>query len=218
MATQAELDTKLRYAVDKGEFEYVASLLEQGADIECETLSGRTPLIIAATNNYREIVDLLLTKQANLNTRDYTGCSALLYAAEQGNQKIVRALLIKGAESNRHNQWGLNALMHAAMRGDLDIAADLLEHGARINFSAGSEGKTALYYAVIHNRIEMIKFLVEKGADIDAKDQMGKTVLKHAEENQKEEAIAIIKSINEQRALDAVIPIQQENNLHVLKF
>jgi ankyrin repeat protein len=69
---------------------------------------------------------------------------------------------------------GSTALMHAAYAGTLDIMRELVDRGA--NVKARSERKaTALHWAVAD--AAKLKFLLSKGAEIDAKTVEGRTTL-----------------------------------------
>jgi hypothetical protein len=64
-------------------------------------------------------------------------------------------------------------LMKVAYSGDTDVAELLLEHGANINAQDGY-GNTPLSYAVRAENLTMVRFLVEKGANIDLGGDQGK--------------------------------------------
>src|SRR5699024_8125815 len=56
----------------------------------------------------------------------------------------------------------------------------LLEKSAQIN-AVNSDGRTALHTAISGNgNLEMVKLLVEKGADVTVKDKEGLTLVDHA--------------------------------------
>jgi ankyrin repeat protein len=61
------------------------------------------------------------------------------------------------------------ALCNAAGSGDIDRAKELIEAGAKVNNHDGGDGATPLHLAARYNQVDMINFLLAKGAHIDAK-------------------------------------------------
>lgn len=112
------------------------------------------------------------------------GATPLMRAAKVGDAALMKVLLDKGADANRAMKSGTTALMIAASRpgraagpvertiGALTV---LLERGADVN-AATTNGDTALHQAVGRGD-EIVKFLVDKGAKLDARDKAGRTPL-----------------------------------------
>jgi hypothetical protein len=79
-----------------------------------------------------------------------------------------------------------NALIRAARKGDLDAIHKALKNGARINsryidgwafLDEGDTGFTALMFAVLGKRTDVIKLLIENKADLEVRDHEGCTAL-----------------------------------------
>ncbi|MBK6982962.1 MAG: ankyrin repeat domain-containing protein [Betaproteobacteria bacterium] len=68
-------------------------------------------------------------------------------------------------------------LLAASSAGDLAAAALLLRRGAQINSRFGGEGQTALHRAAAQNEVQMVKFLLDHGADPNVADADGNTPL-----------------------------------------
>jgi hypothetical protein len=100
-----------------------------------------------------------------------------------GDAALMRLLLDKGADANRAMKSGTTALMVTVNRQGRLSGPDgappsrrrrcCLERGADIN-AANANGDTALHVAVTKGD-ELVKFLVEKGATLDAKDKYNRT-------------------------------------------
>lgn len=82
-------------------------------------------------------------------------------------------------------------LCNAIVKGDLATVKKFIEYGSDVNETAN--GTTPLMLAARYNKVEIIKFLLEKGAKLDAKDERGYTALQYAELSKASEAVALLK-------------------------
>lgn len=85
----------------------------------------------------------------------------------------------KKADVNRKdNLFNYGPLAYAVMRGNFDLIKLLLENGADINATYGTYDDTALHIAANQNyKKEIIAYLLDKGANIEAKNKKGETAL-----------------------------------------
>jgi len=67
-----------------------------------------------------------------------------------------------------------------AAASDQKAASQMLENKPGWLHAKSSTGETALHYLVIENDIEAVKFLIDKGAEVDSRDNSGSTPLMHA--------------------------------------
>ncbi len=175
--------TPLHIAAEKGCTETVELLLKEGADINAENSDGQTPLHEAVWNGYTETVKLLLDKKANVNTKDNYGKTALDYASERSHNDSERShndivgILIQRIRQQKNSQNLLDALK----RGDKEAVEILLELGPNeIDINDEECGVTPLHLASSIGYIDIIRMLLEKGADINAQDNYGQTPLYYA--------------------------------------
>jgi ankyrin repeat protein len=112
------------------------------------------------------------------------GATPLMRAAKAADAPLLTLLLEKGADPNRAMKNGTTALMVAASRPGraaggpertLEALAVLLARGADVN-AATPDGATALHQAV-GRPDAIVRFLVQKGARLDAKDKFNRTPL-----------------------------------------
>ena len=75
--------------------------------------------------------------------------------------------------------------------GDFETVKKFVEYGANVNES--SNGVSPLMLAARYNQVEIIKFLLEKGADANAKDERGYNAFKYAEMSKATEALLLLK-------------------------
>jgi hypothetical protein len=125
--------TPLISAAYLGDVEMVEVLLNYGADIQAQTIFGRTALHWAAGSHHfsdPEVVRLLLKYGADINLRAIIdgGITPLHSAAAGGRADAVRVLLEHGASVDEKNTWGRTAFQVA--RTD-EIKKLLSEHSAK---------------------------------------------------------------------------------------
>lgn len=124
---------------------------------------------------------------------------ALWAAAAEGSLEDVRKLLSEGAAVDQQHQ-GWTPLMKAAEEGHIQIAVELLDRGADIEAS-NRKGRTALSFAAAPSmdgkerrpsKVDMVKFLVDKGAKIDRKDDNGQTAKQRASQEGRDEVVSVL--------------------------
>ena len=98
------------------------------------------------------------------------GFTALQAAASSGNVEVARLLLAKGAEVNTPSQDGRTPLHFAAGGSSIELIALLLDHKANIDaVQSGHPGKaTPMMYALQNGRVENLKLLLKRGANLKA--------------------------------------------------
>ncbi len=87
----------------------------------------------------------------------------------------------------------VSPLCIAISKGDVESVKKIIEYGADVN--AKSNGMTPLMFAARYNKVEILKFLVSKGAKITEKDAKGFTALKYAELSNAFDAVQYLKQV-----------------------
>ncbi|CAN0593548.1 unnamed protein product, partial [Ectocarpus sp. 12 AP-2014] len=113
-------DQPLHAACVVGCSEGIRALVQHGADINTITAEGRTPLSLAAKNNWDDATKLLLDAGADVNApaRTTDESQALSLAASRGCVK---------------DKDGYSALHHAALGNQVDAIDALVSTGAVID-------------------------------------------------------------------------------------
>ncbi len=93
--------------------------------------------------------------------------------------------------SNVVLNYGNSPLCNAILKGDIATVKKFIEYGADVNEM--SNGLTPLMFAARYNKIDILKYLMEKGADKDIRDERGNNALKYAENSKSVEAAAYLK-------------------------
>ncbi|MEW7290987.1 ankyrin repeat domain-containing protein [Aquimarina sp. 2304DJ70-9] len=82
----------------------------------------------------------------------------------------------------------------AIVKGDTETVKKLIDLGSDVNKK--SNGMTPLMFAARYNRVDIIKLLVEKGANIKTKDSKGYNAMKFAKLSNAKEAIALLEELS----------------------
>lgn len=132
-----------------------------------------TPLIVAAAYGRTEVVRLLLDKGADVNMGNEGSETPLHYAARHGHTTVMNILLEHGADVSQAGTGCGTPLQWAARNGQIKGAELLLAYDADIDQNEGA----ALRDAVGNQHAGMVRFLLEKGADVNAGGVYGCTAL-----------------------------------------
>jgi ankyrin repeat protein len=120
----------------------------------------------------------LVAKGADVNVKDSRGETPLMYSAAVGSLTSMRFLIDKGADVNVQNQFGSTALIWSVT--DLAKVRLLLDHGANPNL-ASKRGRTPLLVAAMSDSsAAIVRLLLAKGADVNAKDFLKTTAVRAA--------------------------------------
>ena len=159
----------LLQAINKNKHDKVSKLIQAGYDVNKEGDSyPSTPLTYAIRNGNFQIIQLLVENGANTNTEPIQGLSPLNEAILRGDVLIVNYLLEHGAEvspkGNPRN--ALQPIEYATRLSRCkEIIEALLKYGADVNSAVSGTG-TPLYGAIAHKNYEVVRCLLEHGADI----------------------------------------------------
>lgn len=176
--------TPLFLACANGELESVQFLLQNQAIVNTKDKDGNTPLMTAAGFGSPEVVKLLLENNADSKFQNKEGVFALLEAASTLCVENVKKLVY--SYSNAINLADSNyetPLMRAAGINCLQSVQFLLQNGASVNLQA-KDKSTALIKAIdcydstfSNFSIEVIRVLIEAGANVDLQNEVGETAL-----------------------------------------
>jgi ankyrin repeat protein len=171
--------------------ELTALLLERGAKVDQRSYTGYTALWLASRVGKVETAKALLAAGAEVDARDTRdGATPLYQAAVGGHADVVKLLLKAGADPNARATKRLDTtpLMAASRCGSLESVNALLSSGADPKAS-DTEGHTALMYAAIAAKEDVLVALLKAGALVNAKDGKGETALFAAYQSANPDAI-----------------------------
>lgn len=155
---------------------------------------------------------LLVERGADVHFRDQYGHNALFFAIQKNSVEMVETLLKSGARPDiidpDPDRNYTTTLSVAALYGNPDIMALLLEYGGSsiIDFQDSKIQHTALHSAVNGGWLEVVKVLVEHGANSSLKSRQGLSALDLALELQLPSIVDYLSPIHlaifEKKALD----------------
>jgi ankyrin repeat protein len=168
-----------------GAVEAIRVLAGRGADVNArESHRGQTALMWAAGGKQPGAVQALIGLGADVNARSTSGFTPLMFAAREGDPESARLLLDAGARIDDTTPSGESALLVAAASvagvtardyrliaepsGHEAVALLLLARGANVN-QADTLGMTPLHHAVETRKRDLLKALVTRGANLDAR-------------------------------------------------
>jgi len=93
----------LMKAISNGNVANVKRLIQSGVNVNVTTISGKTPLMLAAFKGYGDIVQLLIDAGADRHAADREGNTALKIAERQGFTR-TKALLLTHGELTGHTR------------------------------------------------------------------------------------------------------------------
>jgi ankyrin repeat protein len=153
--------TPFYVAAKNGDAPYMRLLAQHGADPKLPNALGVTPLIVAAGLDYWE----------GEAPGPFTGCS------EAERIEAVKLAIDLGNDINAHADFG-----DYRMEGDpqyllLYYPLNFSELTDKVQGDPRWTGSTALHAAVVSGQPGIVKFLIDRGADVNAKTKLGWTPL-----------------------------------------
>ena len=187
---EPSLEESLLLAVGMGDIEEVNRLLDRGARINYrQGSSGLTPLMVAEKE---AVVSVLLQRGANPNAVDQDGATPLHHAVLKEEAEGMIALLVQGgADVNavapgRSRETPILSAKQNYFEGNDHVRGEriirlLAKCGADVN-AADDLGYTLLITSVVNRKMDLVRLMVELGADTGKRTVEGKTALAYARE------------------------------------
>nr|XP_006126992.1 2-5A-dependent ribonuclease [Pelodiscus sinensis]XP_025042367.1 2-5A-dependent ribonuclease [Pelodiscus sinensis] len=208
--------TPLHSAVQADKEEIVMLLLEHGADPLAKKKNGATPFIVAGIVGNKNLLQLFLSKGSEINECDDNGFTAFMEAAWYGNEEALKFLHREGADVNQKrmvneekmvlNKGGGTALMDAAREGHYSAVKILVDEMKADMDICDNNDRNALVHAFLRRDSKeresiasIALFLLDRGVDVNRRDEHGKTTLILAVEIQ---SLDLVKALLEKNEVD----------------
>jgi ankyrin repeat protein len=181
----ADPNAALLRAAAEGDADAVAVALRSGAEIEARDQHGRTPLLLASTYDHVPVAEVLVALGADPDALDDRHDTPWLVTGVTGSVAMLEALLPANPDLTVRNRFGGLSPIPASERGHVDYVRRVVQTDVDLDH-VNDLGWTALLEAIIlgdggpaHH--EVIRILLEAGADPGIPDANGITPLQHAE-------------------------------------
>ena len=101
----------------------------------------------------------------------------LYLASEKGHLDVVKELIAHRADINKGTDAGVTPLSAASLNGHVKVVNELLNNKASVDQADNKDGSTPLHLASWYDYVDIVRALVEEGADVNIKDRYGDTPL-----------------------------------------
>jgi len=190
--TQEPGCTPLMRAAESGRLAKVRALLAAGADVNAKIPHWEhTALMLAAGNDHLEVVEALLAAGADPNAVAFghggVFSLAWMFAMDRCNKKwleMMDAMIAAGVEINPKTGLYLSPLGYGIVEKDTVMVEAMLKRGADVNLRDEATGETLLMFAARYSSVEVVKILLDAGADVNATNKEGNTALVTAKESE----------------------------------
>ncbi|KAK4435797.1 Potassium channel AKT1 [Sesamum alatum] len=186
-----DMPLSLCFAAARGDDLLLHHLLRRGLDPNELDSNGRNALHLAASKGFLECVLLLLDYGANPNTKDSEGNVPLWDAILGKHEAVIKVLVDNGATLSSGDVGGFACF--AAEQNNTELLNEITKFGGDVTL-LNSSGTTALHTAISEENVEIVKFLMEQGADIDKPDAHGWTPRALADHQGHEEIKALFQT------------------------
>uniref|UniRef100_A0A673LXN2 Histone-lysine N-methyltransferase EHMT2-like n=1 Tax=Sinocyclocheilus rhinocerous TaxID=307959 RepID=A0A673LXN2_9TELE len=158
-------------AAKQGEAQRVLLMLMEGIDpsYQSDSQNRRCALHAAAQRGLLEVCYLLIQAGAKVDAQDKTLRTPLLEAIVNNHVEVVKYLIQTGACI--YHADGSTGLHHAAKLGNLEVVMLLLSTGQVDINAQDSGGWTPIIWAAEHRHIDVIRALLNRGANVTLRDK-----------------------------------------------
>jgi len=157
---------ELHEAAKENDTARIRELIEKGADVNAKDENGRTPFHHACQNLHGDTIQLLRDHGADVNAKDNRGFTGHDLAQEtrqyrQDLQQLTRETF-EAVKEGRVND------VHHNLEYGVDV-------NARRNNDDWDKHNTLLHHACEHGQADVTQLLIDRGADVNAKNKDGQT-------------------------------------------
>jgi ankyrin repeat protein len=209
--TNANGWTAAMFAVSNGKLAALHALVDAGIDLNQGDKDGRTPLMLAAQQGDKEMVEVLLNANADPSLVNSENVSAYDVALQSGRQivalqiaescvlrgiykndvDLITISIKRGAYINIPTPAGWTALIFSSSTGNKLLTKELLKLGADVN-RAESDGWTPLHFAAHNGHKAIVDILLSEGANFAYLSKSRKTAKDLAKDAGNKEIVEII--------------------------
>lgn len=193
----ADPDAALLAAAASGDADAAAVALRAGANLETKDAQGRTPLLIASAADHVAVARVLVALGADPDAVDGRSDTPWLVTGVTGSVPMGEVLLLAHPDVTLRNRYGGVSIIPAAERGHSAYVRWATTHTDIDVNHVNDLGWTALLEAVIlgnggPEHVEVVRALLDAGADRGIADRDGVTALEHARQRGQTEVVRLL--------------------------
>ncbi|HSW61330.1 MAG TPA: ankyrin repeat domain-containing protein [bacterium] len=189
--SSVEAGTLMYVAVEKNDT-WIASLVGRNkSDLSITFDKGRSILWYAAQKEAWDVFDEFVKSGINLGIKDSTGSTIISWAMESGASNVIDRLNKLGVKTVPPDVDRL--VKQAVTNEDIDRLSSLVLMKPNLN-SIYEDGLTLLWYASIKKRTDIVATLLKGGANANAADKTGRSLLLYCIETRRFEIAKLLKT------------------------
>ncbi len=153
------------------DFQFIQDLIAVGCPIDARDESLSTALHFASWHGYLDVAKILISNGVEVDARDIKGRTALHYATGENDLEVARFLISRGAQLDAREKWGRTPLHYAALKMEILVYN---EDKAEVD-GVDEYGRIDVDVSSMDRQLEMVKFLISIGAEVNAGDNWSQT-------------------------------------------
>jgi len=219
-STDKSGNTVFNYAAKGGNIPTLKKLLEKGVKFDDNALFMASQGGRGMAPNKLETYQYLESLGINLNAINKNGENVLHSIVRKEQQvEIIKYFVSKGVDANKSDNDGNTPFMNAAsVNGELEVIYLFANSIKDIN-QRNTKGVSALGFAVKGNTAEIVKFLLDKGTDVNTVDVSGENLAAYLIQSynpQKNQVFQEKAKVLVDKGLDMQTPQKNGNTLYHL--
>jgi ankyrin repeat protein len=164
------LSQAIHFAAMNNNTNTIEQLIAAGSDVNSKAKNGTTPLILASHYGYVDIINCLIKNGALNNICDDDSNYPIHFGIDSNNAySVTKALVEPGCDLNVKNKNGSTAIQKACLINNEQVVYLLHKNGATLNL--------CLNRATYKNNINLVRFFLDNGANVNEEDSDGNTPL-----------------------------------------
>jgi uncharacterized protein len=185
-------------AGERGDLSAINRLLTAGTKVDVADEARRTALYLAVVHNKVEAARLLLSEGASVNAQARDLDTPWLLAGALGRADILRLMIPHGPDLSVHNRFGGTALIPACEKGHVEAVRVLLDTAIDLDHVNALGWTCLIEIAYLSDggprHQDIVRLVLQAGANPNIADRHGKTALWHAETRKLSGLVAILRS------------------------
>ena len=222
--SQEDIQKLLDHAIENNHVENLKKMLKTGYKLATPYYMGNANKLISS-RKYDIVFFLIEQGLLDVKKANQYGYTLLHEASAKGHSELVRLLVSKGLDINSQSRSGASALHYPTRYGFGITVTTLIQLGidpnlkVTLNYPGFSWNQTtALHIAVKRGHNEIVKKLLESGADPLMKDGNGMSPLDIAKQLQKEDLVLLLEvkkspDDNNEESMSSDLSVSEDNNM-----